>query len=108
MPVARSDDGASRPLPPTARKRPLPRKPMDSPHYHREREPVGPAAPPPPLPRPGAPTGSRLDDLYRLPMPKLFALAEKEGIAEHTGMSRGQLIVGIVRKQIERGEQVVG
>ncbi len=52
--------------------------------------------------------GARLDDLYRLPMPKLFALAEKEGIAEHVGMNRGQLIVGIVRRQIERGEIVRG
>lgn len=51
---------------------------------------------------------SRLDDLYRLAMPKLFLLAESEGISEHTGMSRAQLIVGIVRKQIERGEVVRG
>jgi transcription termination factor Rho len=50
----------------------------------------------------------RLDDLYRLPMPKLFALAEREGIAEHTGMSRAQLIVGVVRRQVERGEVVRG
>jgi transcription termination factor Rho len=48
--------------------------------------------------------GLRLDDLYRLPMPKLFALAEREGIAEHTGMNRAQLIVAVVRRQIERGE----
>jgi transcription termination factor Rho len=41
-------------------------------------------------------------------MPKLFALAEHEGIAEHVGMNRGQLIVAIVRKQIERGEVVRG
>nr|WP_020468597.1 transcription termination factor Rho [Zavarzinella formosa] len=41
-------------------------------------------------------------------MPKLFLLAESEGIAEHTGMTRAQLIVGIVRKQIERGEVVRG
>src|SRR5438270_7801670 len=41
-------------------------------------------------------------------MPKLFALAEREGIAEHVGMTRGQLIVGIVRRQIERGEIVRG
>ena len=56
-------------------------------------------------PAEGAPNlsgGPRLDDLYRLPMPKLFALAEKEGIAEHTGMNRAQLIVAIVRRQIER------
>src|SRR5947209_15095569 len=30
----------------------------------------------------------RLDDLYRLPMPKLFQLAEREGVNEHTGMNR--------------------
>jgi len=41
-------------------------------------------------------------------MPKLFHLAEREGIAEHTGMNRAQLIVGIVRRQIERGEIVRG
>jgi len=51
---------------------------------------------------------SRLDDLYRLAMPKLFQLAEREGIAEHNGMNRAQLIVGIVRRQIERGEVVRG
>ncbi len=50
----------------------------------------------------------RLDDLYRLPMPKLFQLAEKEGISEHTGMNRAQLIVAVVRRQIERGEVVRG
>jgi transcription termination factor Rho len=49
-----------------------------------------------------------LDDLYRLPMPKLFALAEREGIAEHTGMTRGQLIMAVVRRQIERGVPVRG
>src|SRR5438445_6475886 len=83
MSVARSDDGSGN----LGRKR-APRKP----------------------PEPGAATGpgSRLDDLYRLPMPKLFALAEREGIAEHTGMNRGQLIVAIVRRQIERGEVVRG
>ncbi|MGF1580408.1 MAG: transcription termination factor Rho [Gemmataceae bacterium] len=54
------------------------------------------------------PESTRLDDLYRLPMPKLFALAEREGIEEHTGMSRGQLIMGIVRQQIERGAVVRG
>ncbi|QVL34836.1 transcription termination factor Rho [Telmatocola sphagniphila] len=41
-------------------------------------------------------------------MPKLFAMAEKEGLGEHTGMTRAQLIVGIVRRQIERGEVVRG
>jgi transcription termination factor Rho len=59
--------------------------------------------------KPGdSPSPSRLDDLYRLAMPKLFTLAEREGIAEHNGMTRAQLIVGIVRRQIERGEIVRG
>jgi transcription termination factor Rho len=55
-----------------------------------------------------SPAGMRLDDLYRLPMPKLFALAEREGITEHTGMTRVQLIVGIVREQVKRNEIVRG
>jgi transcription termination factor Rho len=59
--------------------------------------------------KPGdSPSPARLDDLYRLAMPKLFTLAEREGIAEHNGMNRAQLIVGIVRRQIERGEVVRG
>jgi transcription termination factor Rho len=41
-------------------------------------------------------------------MPKLFAHAENEGIAEHTGMTRVQLIVSVVRRQIERGNAVKG
>jgi transcription termination factor Rho len=41
-------------------------------------------------------------------MPKLFAFAEKEGISEHTGMNRGQLIMAVVRHQIERGAVVRG
>jgi transcription termination factor Rho len=41
-------------------------------------------------------------------MPKLFALAEREGVGEHTGMNRAQLIVAVVRKQVERGEVVRG
>jgi transcription termination factor Rho len=91
MAVARGDEGSS----PLARRRPL-RRPADNP----------PAASPPAAP-PGTPA-TRLDDLYRLPMPKLFALAEREGIAEHTGMTRGQLIIAIVRRQIERGLTVRG
>jgi transcription termination factor Rho len=105
MPVAKSDEG------PTAnkaaavpRKRPVARKPVAAA--------AAPAAPPSPVsPVSGgdAPrSGARLDDLYRLPMPKLFALAEREGISDHTGMSRVQAIVAIVRRQIERGEIVRG
>ncbi len=77
-----------------------------------------PVAPPPAAPIPQAPlivqgtpssaTVTRLDDLYRLPMPKLFAYAEREGIHEHTGMNRSQLIIAIVRRQIERGLTVKG
>ena len=50
--------------------------------------------------------GIKLEDLYRLPMPELFNLAEQEGMNEHAGMNRGQLIVGIARRLIERGEPV--
>lgn len=115
MPDAKSVEGSPRPM---IRKRII-RKPGEStPTGTAPAAPIHPAAPalgiPAPQPAPavnGAPVsrpGSRLDDLYRMPMPKLFQLAEKEGIHEHTGMSRVQLIVGIVRRQIERGEKVVG
>src|SRR5436305_13779490 len=89
-----------------ARRRMPPRKPMD-----QGQGSASVAVAPPPVSRPtGMATagGCRLDDLYRLQMPKLFALAEREGIAEHTGMNRAQLIVSIVRRQIERGEVVRG
>ena len=59
-----------------------------------------------PAPKKDMPPAVKLDDLYRLAMPKLFQLAEREGITEHTGMNRAQLIVGIVRKQIERGQSL--
>ncbi len=88
MNVARGDDGGM------ARKRPQ-RKPPD-------------VATAPPPPRSENASVLRLDDLYRLPMPKLFAFAEKEGVAEHTGMNRGQLIAAVVRRQIERGDIVRG
>jgi transcription termination factor Rho len=87
MSVARSDDGTGN----VTRKRPV-RKTADTATQTTT----------------STRTLARLDDLYRLPMPKLFALAEREGIAEHTGMNRGQLIVAIVRRQIERGEVVRG
>ncbi len=96
MAVARSDEG-----PGNLTRRRLPRKVPD----------VGvpgsvPTSAPPTGPR--SPSGLRLDDLYRLPMPKLFTLAEREGVAEHTGMNRGQLIVSVVRQQVVRGEVVRG
>jgi transcription termination factor Rho len=89
MSVARSDDGSGN----IARKRPV-RRPPDI------------AVPPPVAGQALDPV--KLDDLYRLPMPKLFAFAEKQGIAEHPGMNRGQLIAAIVRQQIERGMVVRG
>jgi transcription termination factor Rho len=101
MAVARGDDGASN----VARRRPM-RKPMEVPAGGGP----APGGPAPGGPAPGgpAPAGCRLDDLYRLPMPKLFGVAEREGIAEHTGMSRGQLIMQVVRHQVERGAVVRG
>ncbi len=73
-------------------------------HNDAPRQPVRP-------PRdPNEPRGPalRLDDLYRMPMPALFKMAEGEGIHENSGMNRAQLIIGIVRRQIERGEIVKG
>jgi transcription termination factor Rho len=100
MAIARSDDGSS----PVARRRTL-RKPPDiaTPAQQGGPGPAGPATA-----AAGTATATRLDDLYRLPMPKLFAYAEREGIQEHTGMTRGQLIMAVVRHQIERGVVVRG
>ncbi len=103
MAVARSDDGSGN----LTRRRTV-RRSADTPapatvsHSPAASAPAGTGAPPASTTRPTG--GLRLDDLYRLPMPKLFALAEREGIAEHTGMNRAQLIVAVVRRQIERGE----
>src|SRR6516225_7106904 len=102
MAVARSDDGSS-----NATRRRGPRKPSDGPGGGPPTA-TGTVANPSEAPPRRVSAAFRLDDLYRLPMPKLFQLAEREGIAEHTGMNRAQLIVGIVRRQIERGEVVRG
>src|SRR5215470_5675197 len=106
MAVARSDDGSG-----NATRRRTPRKPPEAPPGGGG----GPATATGTSPHPSTEAPPRrisatfrLDDLYRLPMPKLFQLAEREGIAEHTGMNRAQLIVGVVRRQIERGEVVRG
>ncbi len=120
MPDAKGVEGSPLPRPSlraaAALKRPL-RKPTDGPVNSGAVTPAPIPAPPPErierherIERAPRPAGSacRLDDLYRMPMPELFSLAEKEGIREHTGMSRAQLIVGIVRRQIERGEVVRG
>jgi len=102
MAVARSDDGSG-----NVTRRRVPRRPQDviapPPHVATTHLTAAPTTTAPP-----ATGATRLDDLYRLAMPKLFLLAEREGIAEHTGMSRGQLIMGIVRRQIERGVAVRG
>jgi transcription termination factor Rho len=108
MAVARGDEGPGN----TARKRALRRTTGGTAVGADGASAGAPARPEPRADGPAAaarlPAGLRLDDLYRLPMPKLFALAEREGISEHTGMNRGQLIVGVVRKQVERGEVVRG
>src|SRR5881296_2368810 len=94
MSVARSDEGAG-----NITRRRGPRKPSD----------VGTSTlSVPTAPSPASGQAVRLDDLYRLPMPKLFAFAEKEGVAEHTGMNRGQLIAAVVRNQIGRSLVVRG
>src|SRR5438874_681614 len=110
MSDARSVEGPHKAAGPRGPRR-LPRKPMESGPgpIHPSHTPAAVASPPAPRPPAGERgPGSRLDDLYRLPMPKLFALAEREGIAEHTGMNRAQLIVAVVRRQVERGEVVRG
>jgi len=108
MAVARSDDSSG-----NVTRRRLVRRPAgpgDGPGPGPGAAAVPASAPPAAAPPPSRPplNGLRLDDLYRLPMPKLFQFAEREGIAEHTGMNRAQLIVGVVRRQIERGEVVRG
>jgi transcription termination factor Rho len=102
MSVARSDDGSGN----VARRR-GPRKPTEPPP---SASPTATATGPAPNPAPAAPAqaGVRLDDLYRLPMPRLFSVAEREGVADHPGMNRGQLIAAVVRHQIERGIAVRG
>jgi len=98
MAVARSDEGSG-----NVTRRRMVRKPA-SPGDNAPMVSTVPAAP-----APGTTAAAvRLDDLYRLPMPKLFAYAEREGVQEHTGMNRGQLIMTLVRYQIERGRTVRG
>src|SRR5262245_7072052 len=98
MSVARGDDG------PAPRRR-LTRRAPDA---HSTSPSPPPAAPAVVTSPPSSAPTQRLEDLYRLPMQKLFSLAEREGVTDHPGMNRGQLIVGIVRHQIERGLAVHG
>src|SRR5947209_6849973 len=108
MAVARSDDGERLSGAPSSpiRKRVPARKPAEVATAEKPAAPAGGATAT--APAAAAANATRLDDLYRLPMPKLFALAEREGVAEHTGMSRSHLIMSVVRKQIERGLVVRG
>jgi transcription termination factor Rho len=96
MSVARGDDGSG-----NVTRRRGPRRPGDV-------ATAPPSVPATPIDPANRPPSVRLDDLYRLTMPKLFAYAEKEGVIEHTGMNRGQLITTVVRRQIERGTVVRG
>jgi transcription termination factor Rho len=120
MAVARGDEGSGNlsststtsPAGQVTRRRVI-RKPGSGPIVVEAPHPAPPSAPsaaPAPViaSPPSTATSTRLDDLYRLPMPKLFAYAEREGIAEHTGMNRGQLIMAVVRRQIERSITVRG
>jgi transcription termination factor Rho len=105
MPVARGDEGSGN----ITRRRTLRKAAAAGSSTTPSEAPAGSEAPSSGAPRSqGPPAQFRLDDLYRLPMPKLFRLAEREGIAEHTGMTRAQLIVAVVRRQVERGEVVRG
>ena len=122
MAVARGDEGSSNVTPTSsttgtaagAVRRRIIRKPSAVGVSEAAVAPPPPAAPAPAAAPPAShltpaqASATRLDDLYRLAMPKLFAFAEKEGIFEHTGMNRGQLIMSVVRKQIERGLVVRG
>ena len=135
MSDAQSVDGTS-PRTPLVRKRvfrkpgePAPTGLAPAPQDPPPSQPFQAAQPPRPAPRPDFPAprpefesrpdnrpqrpqprgdGARLDDLYRMPMSELFDLAEREGVREFGGMSRAQLIVGVVRQQIQRGEIVRG
>ncbi len=128
MAVARGDEGSGSPLtspagsttttaPGTVRRRIIRKSPAmgEGPGMGQATPTHAPAAPVAPASStassqlsPAHAAALRLDDLYRLAMPKLFAFAEKEGIIEHTGMSRSQLIIAVVRKQIERSLIVRG
>ncbi|HEY2784133.1 MAG TPA: transcription termination factor Rho [Fimbriiglobus sp.] len=96
------------PAPEPVEKAPVERVPVERAPAERTPSPELRAERPERPERPAPKLGARLDDLYRMPMPQLFKSAEKEGIHEHTGMTRAQCIVGIVRRQIERGEKVTG
>jgi transcription termination factor Rho len=98
MSVVRGDEGLG------PRRRPS-RRPAEQPVTSTAPAPATTAAPAAP---PDAGKVVRLDDLYRLPMQRLFSVGEREGVAEHPGMNRGQLIAAIVRHQIERGLSVRG
>lgn len=102
MPVARGDEGMGN----ASRKRMIRKAPEQQTPSSISTQSPAPQQSNQPAPR--IDKGARLDDLYRLTMAQLFVLAEQEGISEHTGMTRVQLIVQIVRRKIERGEMVRG
>src|SRR5262245_25744457 len=102
MSIARGDEGPGN----ATRKRSLRKAAAEGASSAQSTTATVPAVPPPERSITADKPGLRLDDLYRLPMPQLFAFAEKHGVPEHTGMNRGQLIAAVVRRQVERGEVV--
>jgi transcription termination factor Rho len=106
MAIARSDDGGGNSIRRRVIRKPAPVGGGPEQPPPRQAVPMETAAPTQTVAR--STPGLRLDDLYRLPMPKLFGLAEREGITEHTGMTRVQLIIAVVREQIKRNEIVRG
>ena len=103
MAVARSDDGSGN----STRRRPL-RKPLGS--TVATGESAGAAAPAAPLPVSASPLaparlipppGMRLDDLYRLPMPKLFMIPQAAPNAFATGRNPSHASVAVTQGLME-------
>src|SRR5262249_32800432 len=89
---------------------PAPRRRLTrrAPDAHATTPNPSPTAPAAQAPAPSDAPGQRLDDLYRLPMQNLLSLRKPECVADHPRMNRGQVSVGLVRRQIERGLAVHG
>ena len=95
MPVARGDEGMGH----VSRKRIVRKGPEQQTPSSTPNLTTSPSTQSQAQPAPRTDKGTRLDDLYRLTMAQLFALAEKEGISEHTGMTRVQLLFKLFQNQ---------